>query len=195
VSGQNCGCGVICGADDPCSPTLTPGIYECLEAGCTNAEEEICNGSCTNTATDTNHCGDCGMKCESLPNAKATCEGGECKLVCLTGFRSCDGYEPGTEGFDNGCETNILTDIDHCGACEGPNVACPQRPNAETICDNGFCDIRCTGAFLNCDNGNVDGCETPIDKNNCYTCDRRCTGLTACCANTRACGALLGCVL
>lgn len=194
VSADNCGCEVQCGGDDPCAPSLTePGQYECLSAGCTGEGEQPCDGFCVNTQVSPSNCGECDNPCSQLPNAIPTCEDGECKLVCAPGYRSCDGDEPGSEGYDNGCEIDINTDITHCGACEGPTAVCPERDNAETICDDGVCGMRCESGFLNCDERVSTGCETPSDRDNCYQCGNECSdGIVGvlpeqCCAGPRDC--------
>lgn len=53
---------------------------------------------------------------------------GGCRLLCDPGFADCDGSEA------NGCEANIVRDLDHCGGC---TVVCPGG-----ICAGGRCARR-----------------------------------------------------
>src|SRR5262245_15858434 len=47
--------------------------------------------------------------------ARAVCASGVCvAVVCLEGKGDCDG------DLSNGCETNLKTSAEHCGACEAP---------------------------------------------------------------------------
>jgi hypothetical protein len=72
------------------------------------------------------------------------------------------------------CTTNLLQDIDHCGACGSP---CPRRPaNAESICAGGQCRIACDELYADCNGSVADGCETAVDSDpvNCGGCGLKC---------------------
>ncbi|MDO9022185.1 MAG: hypothetical protein Q7V43_34980 [Myxococcales bacterium] len=84
-------------------------------------------------ATSAAHCGGCGRPCGSRANAAATCAGGACAYACNAGFGDCDG-----DGA-NGCETQLSTSAQHCGACAR---ACP----AGQACGGGACaEVACYG--------------------------------------------------
>lgn len=80
-----------------------------------------CNGSSVdgceiNINTSSTNCGACGNVC-ALPNAISGCVSGNCSVVsCNTGYSDCNG-----NNFD-GCEVNIQSDNNNCGAC---GLVCP----------------------------------------------------------------------
>jgi hypothetical protein len=166
---QNCGaCGTICTtnnasatacANGSCKPTCKAGFGDCDNNGT--------NGCETNTTSDANNCGSCGMKC-NLPNAVSACSGSGCIIIsCTAGFADCDGNPA------NGCEVNLTTDPNHCGAC--PNVC--SKTNGTSSCSSGNCGITCNAGFGNCDGSAANGCETNLtnDVNNCNGCGAKCT--------------------
>ena len=59
-------------------------------------------------------------------NATSICTAGACSLTCNTGFGNCDGM------VANGCEVNLGTDRNNCGACG--NV-CPGM----MVCSSSAC--------------------------------------------------------
>ena len=84
------------------------------------------NGCETDLSSDVNHCGTCAFAC-SFPHAAAACTGGACIMgVCDVGFAHCAG-NTGT-----GCETDLVTDKNNCGAC---GAVCPNQQN----CHGGVC--------------------------------------------------------
>lgn len=66
-------------------------------------------------------------------------------------FQNCD-FDPG-----NGCETNVETDLAHCGSCTKSCVTNP--PNANVHCTQGKCGISCAAGFKDCNMDCADGCE------------------------------------
>ena len=92
------------------------------------------DGCETNLREDLSNCGACGTICPTPANATPTCESGACGFDCLDGFDDCDGDSA------TGCERNLQTDPEHCGACGTdcpPDQTPPQhvsrgaaRPNA-----------------------------------------------------------------
>jgi hypothetical protein len=124
------------------------------------------DGCETNTDTDVNNCGGCGIVCE-IENGTAKCEDGQCKVdTCKEPFDDCDG-----DGLD--CETNYHESPEHCGAC---NTDCHALPNAATgKCELGVCLVdRCEDGYGDCTTAS--GCETVLadSKANCGRCDREC---------------------
>jgi hypothetical protein len=106
------------------------------------------------------------MKC-NLPNAVSACSGSGCIIIsCTAGFADCDGNPA------NGCEVNLTTDPNHCGAC--PNVC--SKTNGTSSCSSGNCGITCNAGFGNCDGSAANGCETNLtnDVNNCNGCGAKC---------------------
>lgn len=95
-----------------------------------------------------------------------SCASGTC--MCVGGFESCD------DDDDNGCETDLQTDLQHCGSCGN---ACP----ASAPCSAGTC--VCPGGGTACNGSCVD---TQTDVENCGSCGAACTngvcsgGMCAC---------------
>ncbi|MCA3012124.1 MAG: hypothetical protein INH41_06960 [Myxococcaceae bacterium] len=76
--------------------------------------------------TDPANCGACGVAC-ARPRAEGRCVGGRCALgACAVGHGDCDGRA------DTGCEAQLSTSPQHCGACGHP---C----GPGTACDDGAC--------------------------------------------------------
>lgn len=116
------------------------------------------DGSCGYDRNDPATCGGCATDCTavySLHVDDVSCNPDaadkRCKIeACDTGYANCDG------DFSTGCETNTLSDINHCGACQHK---C-ELPHATTACTNGGCGfVSCDAGYLNLE-GNEDevGC-------------------------------------
>ncbi len=59
-----------------------------------------------------NNCGTFNLHCGAAPNATPACVAGACGLgACAPGYGDCDGSAA------NGCEVNLRTTINSCGAC------------------------------------------------------------------------------
>src|SRR5512133_595692 len=159
-----------------CTPSCLTGYGDC--------DGVPANGCETNVLTDLANCGVCGGAC-SLPNATATCSAGKCSVVsCANGWYDCNGVA------EDGCEVNLLSNIDHCGKCNSP---C-SRTNGTATCSQGKCAIACSTNFGNCDESTLpnNGCETDLSKTvaHCGNCETSCTdkpnGVAACV--TSSCG-------
>jgi hypothetical protein len=126
------------------------------------------------------HCGACDRPCV-LDHATPACSAGTCAVAaCVVGFGNCDGQAA------NGCERDLATDPDHCGACGRP---C-SRPNASSTCTAGLCGLgACHPGFDDCDADPVNGCESPVssDPANCGACGLGCdaTNGTAACLDSQ----------
>jgi hypothetical protein len=145
-----------------------------------------CGKRCVDLRTNSAHCGACGNGCGedgscqggecvvtcggtvcSFPNASAACWGNTCEVDrCNAGWGRCDGIP------SDGCQTNLLTDVEHCGECFLP---CSSR-NATPTCEDGVCGVICHDGFANCDGFAYTGCEvdTRTDRDHCGRCDRPC---------------------
>jgi sugar lactone lactonase YvrE len=106
-----------------------------------------CNGvaadGCETDLGSIQSCGACGVVC-SFPHASAACDAGSCALgACDQGFGDCDG-DPA-----NGCEVDLATSDESCGAC---GKVC----SAGGHCTNGSCgggDILVGGEASNAVHG------------------------------------------
>ena len=127
----------------------------------------------------TANCGSCGNVCGPYANAVAGCSGGSCSIVsCSTGFADCNAV------VADGCEINITTNANNCGACG--NVC--SLSNAVAGCSSSTCTlISCNTGFKNCDGSTPNGCEININTDvlNCNGCGIVCSANNI----TRACSA------
>lgn len=153
---KDCASGLCIGGF--CRPTCVTGSAECDGKADTECE--------TNLKNDPLHCGDCETAC-LFPHAEASCVGGSCALAsCKDPYDDCD-----TEAT-TGCETNLLTSADNCGAC---GRACSAL-NGTATCSDGKCGISCDDGFSDCDGEAKTGCETETgsDVSHCGDCDTVC---------------------
>ena len=135
---------------------------------CPTRAQVYCFDGCVDTETSASHCGRCGNRC-AFANAAASCAAGTCLLgACMRGFDNCDGNAA------NGCETNLLTDINNCGACD---TLCRNYVNGGTSeCAASVCVPTCNAGYDNCDGNAANGCEVSLNSNlNCGRCGRPCT--------------------
>ena len=165
---SNCGgCGKVC-------PTVVHAVDSCVNAACVTQCDQgygDCDGMPSNGCevslqSDATNCGACAMVCAS----GSTCSQGVCvpkSTPCPVGYDDCD-VNP-----TNGCETNLVSDINNCAAC---NVKCSTN-NATPVCSSGVCAIgACNVGYGNCDANNANGCEVDLsgDVNNCGQCGNAC---------------------
>lgn len=175
------GCGLSCVLPDA---TARCDDGECLVAACTDPNLGDCdgvgsNGCETDLTTTVEHCGACGNACIAGPGEMARCLASECATMCPPGFDDCDGLP------ENGCEQEVNT-LEHCGAC---NAACAPA-NATGTCNDGSCDVAtCNVGFDDCDGTDTNGCEARLmtDRNNCGSCNFRCSGPMRNCCNGTCC--------
>jgi hypothetical protein len=130
----HCGaCGRACALPNVAAYACSGGV--CGIRGCSSGFAD-CNmnpadGCEVNLASNVSHCGVCGRVCPSGVNAASVCVSGSCRYVCASGYADCDGTAT------PGCETNLLTNLSHCGACGNRCVCTFLRPS----CISGSC--RC----------------------------------------------------
>jgi hypothetical protein len=125
------------------------------------------NGCETNILTSSANCGGCDNPC-NVTNASSSCQNGTCTMIaCNQGFADCD------NDTSNGCEVNLKTSLDHCGAC---GSTC-DFTNAGETCNNGVCVMgACDTGFANCDGNPQNGCETntQTSMSSCGGCGQTC---------------------
>ena len=115
---------ITCQADgtwSSCSATPgdpSPEICNGLDDDCDGVIDNVDPGLLAN---DVNNCGACGNVCIA-PNGTAGCVNGTCVVAaCNEGFADCD------DNPANGCEVNVMSDVNNCGACGkvcGSNETC-----------------------------------------------------------------------
>ncbi len=144
-----------------CALNCTSGFGDC--------DGDLATGCETDVSTSLTDCGACDQAC-SPAGGTGMCAAGACQIAtCNAPLDDCDN-NPG-----NGCETNTLTSLAHCGMC---GVAC-SFPNAAVACNNGMCAVgACNAGFDDCDGMAVNGCETAVsmDPANCGGCGNVCPG-------------------
>ena len=172
---ENCGaCGKQCSGIHG-APTCA--AEECgivCDAGFDDCDLNSATGCETDVSADEAHCGDCATACSNA-HGTSVCREGSCVPICAQGFDSCDGNP------DNGCETDVRTSLQHCGAC---SETC-QLPHASSSCTAGVCRIeRCEEGFFDCDGDTSNGCEADLSSaDTCGDCQTRCSdagGKAAC---------------
>jgi len=181
---SNCG---VCDSK-PC-PTLNGSPY-CSDSKCeltcdknfADCDGEAGNGCEKDVSRDINNCGGCGKTCTASAGKTAWCRDGQCgETTCAAGRGDCNG-DPDDDPANNGCETDLKTDVDSCGTCG--NICGVANGTAQ--CAAGVCSIKsCASGFDDCTGGYADGCETKTttDLTNCGACGRTCTaanGTPAC---------------
>jgi len=120
---SKCATGRSCAANPDClSGNCAGGV--CAAAAC-SAPNALCGGLCVNLNASVGNCGACGTVCGGA-NGTAQCINGRCSMACLAGWGDCD------MNAANGCETNIRTNPNNCGACG-------QKCAAGQACVNGVC--------------------------------------------------------
>jgi hypothetical protein len=164
ITGQTCGVGTDC-------ETGVCREGKCQAAAC---DDGVQNGNETSR--------DCGGDCPPCPvnepcRVGSDCVSGDCiericGAECGDGFANCDKHN------DNGCEINVRTDLQHCGAC---GQAC-DLPHATAQCSGGECRIAvdgCEAGYQDCNGDPEDGCEINLKTNklNCGACDKICPNL------------------
>jgi len=167
---QSCGgCGTVCSFEHA-SASCVAG--ECVMGACDESWDD-CDGDpdtgCeADLLTSLAHCGACDSPC-AFDNAQAICNGGVCNMgSCDENWGDCD------EDPDTGCETDISSEIDHCGACDH---GCSFE-HASGACTDGACVLdACEENWGNCDENPDNGCETGLltSLGHCGACDSPCT--------------------
>ena len=128
-----------------------------------------CAGRCVSVDEPAHGCATDSCDACVTENATARCDALRmCAVdICHQGFADCD------TNRNNGCETNVLIDPDHCGSCD---TLCPALAHAERGC-GGACTIwRCESGYRDCDAVAGNGCERDVmnDPLHCGRCQHAC---------------------
>lgn len=172
------------GCDDPsCNPCSLPhatatcsggtcGVGSC-DPGHLDCDGQSENGCEVIADSDTSHCGDCSTDCSAIdPAQQWQCNSGQCQLACPSGKGDCN-LDP-----QDGCETDLATSTDNCGAC---GRACSTSQGYNPACQGGLCSLSCNYPWSDCNHPVApaadDGCETNTDTDsaNCGACGTTCS--------------------
>lgn len=170
-SDERCGAREWCSVERGCLALPSDDAGVCMPAAETcNEADDDCDGSIDedfDLATDVDHCGRCGMRCDAS-HAAASCEVGRCALACDGGFADCN-----TNPSD-GCEAD-LSSAETCGSCS-------MRCAAPTpLCVSDGTSFRCVS---DCPSESPDLCgasctNTDTSLSHCGGCDRPCDPASA----------------
>ncbi|MCX7959402.1 MAG: hypothetical protein N3B13_10175, partial [Deltaproteobacteria bacterium] len=137
-----------CGA---CNKDCGPNTY-CTDMKCVcKTDYADCNQNEPGCETYLLSITSCGTTCEDIRNCglNSVCNQGSCG--CKSGYKDCN------SDLSDGCETNILADINNCGYCK--NECKPFNVN-NPLCKNGLCDYDfCNEFFYDKDLKRDNGCE------------------------------------
>jgi hypothetical protein len=149
----------------------------------------LCESDCVDVSTDLDDCGACGRPCSMGQVDVPSCRAGRCDSTCVAGWGNC--YQSAAPASDNGCETNLNGDVNHCGAC---GRACRVDGNVDAVsCAGGRCTSTCLGGWGNLSRPAApesdDGCETDLntDPNNCGSAGNACAATYSCVGGECSC--------
>jgi hypothetical protein len=177
-SASNCGaCGVSAASlPNVASASCVNGglVITACKPGYSDCDHIASNGCEVNILTDVHNCGVCGAQVGPFSNvAVAGCTGGVPNIIsCNPGYSNCDGM------VNNGCEVNINTDPNNCGAC-GVNGAGLPNVAVVSCTGGGLTIVSCKPGYSDCDGIASNGCEvnTTTDPYNCGQCGVNAAGL------------------
>jgi len=165
LPGTDASAPVDAAAEAPLEP-----LKECIGTECVWPRATCGDGSIArcniDLLTDNDNCGECGHKCEdyTLVSLSTKCTDGKCRAFCTTpNAQDCNGL------IDDGCETDVMMNPKHCGAC---GVECPEG----VPCNNGVCG--CAGGLVSCNGQCVD---ILTDDDNCGACGNVCPAVSSPC--------------
>ncbi len=172
--GSRCATGWSCALGACTPPGAVDAGFVCA-SGMADCDGNAANGCETNLSSNASSCGACGRLCSAGQSCVAgACTGGavDAGLVCPSGYGNCNAVAA------DGCETNLISNASHCGAC---GSVCP----AGRVCTAGVCVTGgtpdagggvCAVNHADCDGNAANGCEANLTNNNqhCGFCGAMC---------------------
>lgn len=117
---------VACGDDDVAPDAAAPIPLPERDA---STPVVVDSGITCDTQKDPLNCGVCGHVCPTGPKGVASCSSGNCVLSCDNGWGDCNG------NVLDGCETDLASATDHCGACDRDCRTCGGTTCSQSKCD------------------------------------------------------------
>jgi hypothetical protein len=154
----------------PAEPA-TRGVQAITPTASTDCEPgtKACGRRCVSTELPEYGCAASNCQPCTLDHATPRCNAeGSCDVaICYKNFENCDGDS------NNGCEADLLTSPEHCGAC---GRVCPKPPHATPGCGDTCTVWRCEPGYRDCNGRESDGCEVRVneDPKNCGHCGATC---------------------
>jgi serine/threonine-protein kinase len=150
----------------PADPDLTAACDPAFKA---------CDGTCVSVDRPDRGCSGKACYACNVPHATPRCNRlHACDIaVCYHGFQDCNGDDR------DGCETDVRTNPDNCGAC---GRRCPALPHAERGCGDVCTIWRCQPGYRDCNGVVADGCEVAAldDAAHCGACGHACAANQTC---------------
>ncbi|MDC0712284.1 CARDB domain-containing protein [Stigmatella sp. ncwal1] len=88
---------------------------------------------------------------DAAENVSTCIEGPTYETPCAPGYGNCDGNPA------NGCETDLTSDVNHCGTC---GTTCPGQATTVGVCMASQCSTSCAPGRYDCDGNAANGCES-----------------------------------
>jgi len=129
-------------------------VITSCKSGFADGNLQTSDGCEINLSTDTKNCGSLGNAVPPGGNANYACVNGTIVLTsCFSGFANGNGL------VSDGCEINLNTDPNNCGAV-GRKIPVPGYLNANWACAAGqFVITSCVSGYFDANGSPVDGCE------------------------------------
>lgn len=158
-----------------CEPNYwdNDGLYDNgCEAECVRSGSEICDGIDNDCNGKTDELSPSVMCPATLNTKEAFCNKGKCSYSCIPKYGNCN------DTWEDGCETKLQDNFDHCGECNRPCTL----PHAIGKCEDILCKIvSCQSNYYDINKDPSDGCEyqcTPTGGESCDGKDNDCNGKT-----------------
>jgi len=145
------------------------------DSGFDDCNSDASDGCEADLTVSTLHCTECFNACSATPPQVPVCDGTQCLGITCDAPSDCGGVQPcgacDQDSPDPLCN-DALNTTTHCGGC---GIDCTAA-NATTVCveNSGYsCAIDdCTGAYADCDEDYLNGCEieTDTNRNHCGDC-------------------------
>lgn len=146
------------------------GVFAVVSSGCTPTERNFGSGAGgvggAGGAGGEAGTGGMGVASSSSASSSSGNAGGGGMSMCAASTADCD--------MNGSCETNLLGDINHCGACDNP---CLPPMGSASDCVAGKCVFTCPMGTMDCDQNPATECQAVNnDPKNCGACGHDCLG-------------------